>query len=71
MPAIGYNKNAIRGRSAKKFDDLSSRRSSRCISNEEIATRVIGAMLKEKGGDLKLARHNIKQYVLPALGMNE
>src|ERR1051325_9152705 len=43
------------------------------ISNEEIATRVVGAMLKEKGEGFikKLAAQDIRQYGLPALGMNE
>jgi iron(III) transport system substrate-binding protein len=73
---IGYNKNAIPSADVpKNFDDLlkPALKGKIGISNEEIATRVIGAMLKEKGEGYikKLAGQDIKQYGLPALGMNE
>jgi iron(III) transport system substrate-binding protein len=73
---IGYNKNAIPSADVpKSFDDLlkPALKGKIGISNEEIATRVIGAMLKEKGEGFikKLAGQDIKQYGLPALGMNE
>jgi iron(III) transport system substrate-binding protein len=73
---IGYNKNAIPSADVpKNFDDLlkPALKGKIGISNEEIATRVIGAMLKEKGEGFvkKLAGQDIKQYGLPALGMNE
>ena len=43
------------------------------ISNEEMGSRVVGAMLKQKGDGFvkKLAAQDIKQYALPALGLNE
>ncbi len=73
---IGYNKNAIPSADVpKSFDDLlkPALKGKIGISNEEIATRVVGAMLKEKGEGFikKLAGQDIKQYGLPALGMNE
>jgi len=73
---IGYNRNAIPSADVpKSFDDLlrPSLKGKIGISNEEIATRVIGAMLKEKGEGFikKLAGQDIKQYSLPALGLNE
>ena len=73
---IGYNKNAIPSADVpKNFDDLlkPALKGKIGISNEEIATRVVGAMLKEKGEGFikKLAGQDIKQYGLPALGMNE
>ena len=73
---IGYNRNAIPTADVpKSFDDLlrPSLKGKIGISNEEIATRVIGAMLKEKGDGFikKLAGQDIKQYSLPALGLNE
>jgi iron(III) transport system substrate-binding protein len=73
---IGYNKNAIPGADVpKNFDDLlkPALKGKIGISNEEIGTRVVGAMLKEKGDGFvrKLAGQDIKQYALPALGLNE
>ena len=73
---IGYNKNAIQSADVpKNFDDLlkPALKGKIGISNEEIATRVVGAILKEKGEGFikKLAAQDIKQYGLPALGMNE
>ena len=73
---IGYNKNSIPAADVpKNFDDLlkPSLKGKIGISNEEIATRVVGAMLKEKGEGFikKLAAQDIRQYGLPALGMNE
>lgn len=73
---IGYNKNAIAGADVpKNFDDLlkPALKGKMGISNEEIGTRVVGAMLKEKGDGFvrKLAGQDIKQYALPALGLNE
>jgi len=73
---IGYNKNAISSADVpKNFDDLlkPALKGKIGISNEEIATRVVGAMLKAKGEGFikKLAGQDIKQYGLPALGMNE
>jgi len=73
---IGYNKNGIPSADVpKNFDDLlkPTLKGKIGISNEEIGTRVIGAMLKEKGDGFvkKLASQDIKQYALPALGLNE
>jgi len=73
---IGYNKNGIPSADVpKNFDDLlkPALKGKIGISNEEIGTRVIGAMLKEKGDGFvkKLASQDIKQYALPALGLNE
>ena len=73
---IGYNKNAIpSGSVPKSFDDLlkPALKGKIGISGEEIGTRVIGAMLKEKGEGFvrKLASQEIKHYALPALGLNE
>jgi iron(III) transport system substrate-binding protein len=73
---IGYNKSAIPSADVpKNFDDLlkPALKGKIGISNEEIGTRVIGAMLKEKGDGFvkKLASQDIKQYALPALGLNE
>ena len=73
---IGYNKNSIPSADVpKNFDDLlkPALKGKIGISNEEIATRVVGAILKEKGEGFikKLAGQDIKQYGLPALGMNE
>jgi iron(III) transport system substrate-binding protein len=73
---IGYNKNAIpSGSVPKSFDDLlkPALKGKIGISGEEIGTRVIGAMLKEKGEGFvrKLAAQDIKHYALPALGLNE
>jgi iron(III) transport system substrate-binding protein len=73
---IGYNRNAISSADVpKNFDDLlrPALKGKIGISNEEIGTRVIGAILKEKGETFvkKLAGQEIKQYALPALGLNE
>jgi iron(III) transport system substrate-binding protein len=73
---IGYNKNAIANTDVpKNFEDLlkPGLKGKIGISNEEIGTRVVGAMLKEKGDGFvkKLAGQEIKQYALPALGLNE
>ena len=73
---IGYNKTAISAADApKRFDDLlkPAFKGKMGISGEEIGTRVIGAMLKEKGDGFvkKLAGQDIKHYALPALGLNE
>jgi iron(III) transport system substrate-binding protein len=73
---IGYNKNNISNADVpKNFDDLlkPTLKGKIGISNEEIGTRVIGAMLKEKGDGFvkKLAGQDIKQYAMPALGLNE
>jgi len=73
---IGYNKNAIASADvAKNFDDLlkPALKGKIGISNEEMGSRVIGAMLKQKGDGFvkKLAAQDIKQYALPALGLNE
>jgi iron(III) transport system substrate-binding protein len=73
---IGYNKNSIPPADVpKSWDDLlkPSLKGKIGISNEEIATRVVGAMLKEKGDGFikKLSGQEIKQYGLPALGLNE
>lgn len=73
---IGYNKNAIPSASVpKNFDDLlrPALKGKMGISGEEIGTRVIGAMLKEKGEGFvkKLAAQEIRHYALPALGLNE
>jgi iron(III) transport system substrate-binding protein len=73
---IGYNKNAIANADVPKgFDDLlkPALKGKIGISNEEIGTRVVGSMLKEKGDGFvkKLAGQEIKQYALPALGLNE
>jgi iron(III) transport system substrate-binding protein len=73
---IGYNKNNISNADVpKNFDDLlkPALKGKIGISNEEIGTRVIGAMLKEKGDGFvkKLAGQDIKQYAMPALGLNE
>jgi iron(III) transport system substrate-binding protein len=73
---IGYNKNAIPAADVpKNWNDLlkPSLKGKISISNEEIATRVVGSMLKEKGEAFikKLAAQDIKQHGLPALGLNE
>lgn len=73
---IGYNKNMIPGADVpKNFDDLlkPALKGKIGISAEEIGTRVIGAMLKAKGEGFvkRLADQDIKQYALPALGLNE
>ena len=73
---IGYNKNAIPNADVpKSFDDLlkPALKGKIGISNEEMGSRVIGAMLKQKGDGFvkKLAAQDIKQYALPALGLNE
>jgi len=73
---IGYNKNAIASADVpKSFDDLlkPALKGKIGISNEELADRLVGAMLKEKGEGFvkKLASQDIKQYGLPALGLNE
>jgi iron(III) transport system substrate-binding protein len=73
---IGYNKNVIPSASVpKNFDDLlkPSLKGKLGISGEEIGTRMIGAMLKEKGEGFvkKLAAQDIRHYALPALGLNE
>jgi iron(III) transport system substrate-binding protein len=73
---IGYNKNAIPNTDVpKNFDDLlrPALKGKIGISNEEMGSRVIGAMLKAKGDGFvkKLAPQDIKQYALPALGLNE
>jgi iron(III) transport system substrate-binding protein len=73
---IGYNKNAIATRDVPKdFDDLlkPALKGKIGITNEEMGSRVIGAMLKDKGEGFvkKLAAQDIKQYALPALGLNE
>jgi len=73
---IGYNKNAIASADVpKNFDDLlkPALKGKIGISNEEMGSRVIGAMLKQKGDGFvkKLAAQDIKQYALPALGLNE
>ena len=73
---IGYNKNAIPNRDVpKNFDDLlkPTLKGKIGITNEEMGSRVIGAMLKDKGEGFvkKLAAQDIKQYALPALGLNE
>jgi len=73
---IGYNKNAIpSGNVPKNFDDLlkPALKGKMGISGEEIGTRVIGAILKEKGDAFlkKLAAQDIRHYALPALGLNE
>ena len=75
-PGIGYNKKAIREADVpKSFDDLlkPALKGKMGISAEEIGTRVIGAMLKAKGEAYikKLAAQEIKQYAIPALGLNE
>jgi len=62
---IGYNKNAISNADVpKNFDDLlkPALKGKMGISGEEIGTRVIGAMLKEKGDGFvkKLAGQEIK-----------
>jgi iron(III) transport system substrate-binding protein len=73
---IGYNKNAVPSVDVpRNFDDLlkPALKGKMGISIEEIGTRVVGAMLKEKGEGFvkKLAGQEIKQYALPALGLNE
>src|SRR6185436_13924578 len=73
---IGYNKNAIPNAAVpKSFDDLlkPALKGKIGISNEEMGSRVVGAMLKQKGDGFvkKLAAQDIKQYALPALGLNE
>ena len=73
---IGYNKNNISNADVpNNFDDLlkPALKGRIGISNEEIGTRVIGSMLKEKGDGFvkKLAGQDIKQYAMPALGLNE
>src|SRR6266850_4266343 len=73
---IGYNKNAIPNADVpKSFDDLLklALKGKIGISNEEMGSRVVGAMLKQKGDGFvkKLAAQDIKQYALPALGLNE
>ena len=73
---IGYNKNAIPSADVpKNFEDLlkPALKGKIGISNEEIGTRVVGSMLREKGDGFvkKLAGQEIKQYALPALGLNE
>jgi iron(III) transport system substrate-binding protein len=73
---IGYNKNALSSPDVpKSFDDLlkPALKGKIGISNEELADRIVGAMLKEKGEGFvkKLAGQDIKQYGLPALGLNE
>lgn len=73
---IGYNKNAIPNADVpKSFDDLlkPALKGKIGISNEEMGSRVVGAMLKQKGDGFvkKLAAQDIKQYALPALGLNE
>ena len=73
---IGYNKKAIGTADVpKSFEDLlkPALKGKMGISGEEIGTRVIGAMLKEKGDGFvkKLAGQDIKHYALPALGLNE
>lgn len=75
-PGIGYNKNSIRDADVpRNFDDLlkPALKGKMGISNEEIGTRVIGAMLRVKGDAFvkKLAAQEIKQYSIPALGLNE
>jgi iron(III) transport system substrate-binding protein len=73
---IGYNKNAIPSADVpKNFDELlkPALKGKIGISNEEMGSRIIGAMLKAKGDGFvkKLAAQDIKQYALPALGLNE
>jgi iron(III) transport system substrate-binding protein len=73
---IGYNKSVIPPVSVpKNFEDLlnPALKGKIGISAEEIGTRVVGAMLKAKGETFvrKLASQDIKQYALPALGLNE
>ena len=73
---IGYNKNVIpSGSVPKNFDELlkPALKGKIGVSGEEIGTRMIGAMLKEKGEGFvkKLATQDIKHYALPALGLNE
>jgi iron(III) transport system substrate-binding protein len=73
---IGYNKDLISSRDVpKNFADLlnPALKGRIGISNEEMGGRVIGAMLKAKGDGFvkKLAVQDIKQYALPALGLNE
>jgi iron(III) transport system substrate-binding protein len=73
---IGYTKNALSSADVpKSWDDLlkPALRGKIGISNEEIATRVVGGMLKERGDGFikKLAAQDVKQYGLPALGLNE
>jgi iron(III) transport system substrate-binding protein len=73
---IGFNKNAIPAADVPKhWDDLlkPALKGKIAISNEEIATRVVGSMLNAKGEGFikKLAAQEIKQHGLPALGLNE
>jgi iron(III) transport system substrate-binding protein len=73
---IGYNTDLIASSDVpKNFDDLlkPALKGKIGISNEEMGSRVIGAMLKAKGDGFvkKLAAQEIKQYALPALGLNE
>lgn len=73
---IGYNRTAIAAADVPKtWDDLlkPSLKGRIGISNEEIATRVVGSMLKEKGEGFlkKLAAQEVRQHGLPALGLNE
>lgn len=73
---IGFNRNAIPAADVpKNWDDLlkPALKGKIGISNEEIATRVVGSMLRAKGEGFikKLAAQDIKQHGLPALGLNE
>jgi iron(III) transport system substrate-binding protein len=73
---IGYNKTAIRDSEVpKNFDGLlkPALKGKIGTSGEEMAAKVIGAMLKVKGEGFvkKLAAQDIKLYGLPALGLNE
>ncbi len=73
---IGYNKDSVSSRDVpKNFADLlnPALKGRIGVTNEEMGSRVIGAMLKAKGDGFvkKLAAQDIKQYALPALGLNE
>ena len=73
---IGFNKDAIHDFDVpRNFDGLlkPSLKGKIGTSSEEMAAKVIGAMLKVKGEGFvkKLAAQEIKLYSLPALGVNE
>jgi iron(III) transport system substrate-binding protein len=73
---VGYNKNLIRETDVpRSFDDLLKPvlKGKIGISVEDIGTRMLGAMLRVKGDGFvrKLAAQGIKQYSMPALGLNE
>jgi iron(III) transport system substrate-binding protein len=73
---VGYNKNIIRETDVpKNFDDLlkPALKGKMGISVEEIGTRMVGAMLRTKGEGFvkKLAGQDIRNYSMPALGLNE